>query len=226
MGKILRVWRERVAGAILRRWHGASWLRRSSRLLIVLMLSGLSYFVCSHFVLTVVEVRGQSMAPTLRSGDRFLLNCAGQWFHQPQRGDLVVFGNQDNKEFSIKRVVGLPGETVQMRKNIIYINGDRLFEPYLPPSATATEEAMMERPIQVPPDTFFLLGDNRSNSEDSRCFGPVPAARIRGALSLGPQPRARLRSPEGRLVDEGRGMLWPGIAATAKEKTAGSIQRP
>jgi signal peptidase I len=101
-------------------------------------------------------------------------------FHPPERADIIVFRfpNDPSRDF-VKRVIGLPGETVSMKGGEVFIDGDRLVEPYL-----------MERdkdnmaPTLVPPNSYFVLGDNRNGSSDSRHWGPVPLDNIVGKVFL------------------------------------------
>jgi signal peptidase I len=100
-------------------------------------------------------------------------------FHLPRRGDIVVFEYpRDTSRDFIKRVIGLPGETVAARNHQVLINGVPLEEPYLPEPARAQMTDMP--PTQVPPNTVFVMGDNRGNSSDSRSWGPLPLNRIVG----------------------------------------------
>ncbi len=157
------------------------------------------------------------MCPNLVPGDRFLLNLWDYLVQAPQRGDLVVIRDPIHREFAIKRIVGLPRETVQMRKHIAFVDGRRLMEPYLPAAALATEDAMMERAVEVPPNCYFVLGDNRGNSEDSRRYGAVPRKDIVGTIRLGGQLQAFLRPTAGEAVDRSGRLPLPRISAAASE---------
>ncbi|MFH1559988.1 MAG: signal peptidase I [Chloroflexota bacterium] len=101
-------------------------------------------------------------------------------FHPPRRADIVVFHfpNDPSRDY-VKRVIGLPGETVSMKGGEVFIEGDRLDEPYL----TERDNDNMA-PTLVPPDSYFVLGDNRDGSSDSRHWGPVPLDNIVGKVSL------------------------------------------
>ena len=132
------------------------------------------------FVVQPVKVEGTSMLPRLHDGERIFVNKLIYYgLPEIERGDIVVFWfpNDPTKSY-IKRVIGLPGETVQMRAGRIFINGRELKEPYLD---TALNVATDDRPpTYVRPHYFFVMGDNRDNSSDSRSWGLVPAKYIYG----------------------------------------------
>lgn len=140
------------------------------------------------------------MHPTLQSGERYILNRLTLVWRSPRRGDLVVIKDPLHGEYAVKRIVGMPEDRVRLRKNIVYLNGSRLMEPYLSKSALATEDAMLERETAVQRDTYYVLGDNRNNSEDSRCYGAVPRKNIMGFINLGKQPEAFVRRSPGKLA--------------------------
>ncbi len=208
-------------------WPG--WRRGCTRamwslvhLALVFGLSVASYFFFSRFVYTTVEVRGLSMYPNLVPGDRFVLNLWWYALRDPHRGDLVVLRDPVHGDFAVKRVIGLPREQVQMRKHIAYVDGQRLVEPYLPASALASEDAMMERGLVVPSGCYFVLGDNRVNSEDSRRYGAVPRQNILGTIRLPGQLQAFLRPAFGEVVDQAGLLPLPRISAAASE-TKGQV---
>ena len=128
------------------------------------------------FLAQATQVHGQSMEPTLHSDQRLVVEKVSYRFHGPRRGDIVVLKSpQQDSELLIKRVVGLPGEAVEIRQGRVYINGQELDEPYL-------ERFMGGNwgPILVPPLHVFVLGDNRGFSNDSRAFDSVPIKNIIG----------------------------------------------
>lgn len=123
----------------------------------------LSYLILSYLILNTYSPTG-SMSPTLEAGYHAIANRLAYSFSAPQRGDIVAFQPESygGTRF-VKRIIGLPGETVDIRDGVTYINGTALDEPYL--AETMTGEW---GPFTVPNDSYFLMGDNRNQSEDCR----------------------------------------------------------
>ncbi len=145
------------------------------------------------FLLQAFYIPSLSMAPTLKVNDRVLVNKLSYDLHDVHRGDLVVFENPGDEGTTtkdlIKRVVGLPGETVEARDGKVLINGQILDEPYLQRDIetrgaichTETKPGCQgPDKIVVPEDQYFVMGDNRANSRDSRFIGAIPGDRIIG----------------------------------------------
>jgi signal peptidase I len=126
-------------------------------------------------------VSGPSMQPTFQSGDVVIVNKLIYKLRNPRRGEIVVFHTPFQEDF-IKRVVALPGETVEARNNQILINGKPLSEPYL----SKDIETVNFDKQKVPPGTVFVLGDNRENSTDSRSgeLGPISIQKLVGRAEL------------------------------------------
>ena len=119
---------------------------------------------CLTFFGTQVTVSGQSMQPLLNSGDVVLINRLSYDFGKPQRMDVVVFEREDKKS-NVKRVIGIPGDVVQITGGEVYVNGKRLENESLLKVSLA---GLAENPIELGEKEYFLLGDNRDSSEDSR----------------------------------------------------------
>ena len=156
------------------------------------------------FVVQAFKIPTGSMENNLLIGDHLLVNKyvygpTGSWLERAllpvgdiRRGDVVVFKYPEEPERDfIKRVIGLPGETLEVREKRVYINGTRLDEPYVhylePPSSPApgaetTSFDLRERygPVTVPPGHYFMMGDNRDNSQDSRYWGFLPRGYVKG----------------------------------------------
>ncbi len=127
-----------------------------------------------YFLIQPFYVKGASMEPNFFDHEYLIIDEIGYRFTPPQRGDIVVFKYpKDPKQYFIKRVIGLPGEKIKVQNNAIYVNGTKLNESYLP----ATTETLLPLrgygDITLANDEYFLLGDNREQSLDSRIFGPV-----------------------------------------------------
>lgn len=151
----------------------------------------LVFFLIRHFVFAPVSVDGDSMVPTLHHQDRLILNKMSSI----DRFDIVVFDAPDDpgKQY-IKRVIGLPGDTVEVRDDVLYINGKAYSEDYLDPSQYHLEEwesftedfslSLLTGIQEVPKDDYFVMGDNRLNSKDSRSFGFVSADELVGTTNF------------------------------------------
>ncbi len=130
------------------------------------------------FLYQPVKVEGTSMAPLLSDQERIFINKFVYRFEPIQRGDVVVFWYPlDHSKSFIKRVVGLPGETVEIRQGAVYVDGKIVREPYVPPQY---EDLSDFGPVRVQPDNYFVMGDHRISSNDSRVFGPVASRYIYG----------------------------------------------
>jgi signal peptidase I len=130
------------------------------------------------FLYQPVKVEGTSMAPLLSDQERIFINKFVYRFEPIERGDVVVFWYPlDHTKSFIKRVVALPGETVEIRQGTLYVNGKVVPEPYVPPQYEDSSDFGL---VRVPKDSFFVLGDHRISSNDSRVFGPVSSQYIYG----------------------------------------------
>jgi signal peptidase I len=129
------------------------------------------------FLGQATRVDGQSMEPTLHTDERLVVEKLTYRLHGPKRFDIVVIRvPSQGDELLIKRVIGLPGDTVEIRDGVVYINGDPLDEPFVVQTTYPGRDAK----VIVPPLHVFVMGDNRTHSNDSRSFGPVPIDSIVG----------------------------------------------
>jgi signal peptidase I len=130
------------------------------------------------FLYQPVKVEGTSMAPLLSDQERIFINKFVYRFESIHRGDVVVFWYPlDRSKSFIKRVIALPGETVAIRQGIVTVNGNVVPEPYVP---AQYEDVSDYGPVRVPQDSYFVMGDHRISSNDSRVFGPVATRFIYG----------------------------------------------
>ncbi len=153
-------------------------------------------FVLAHASAQVYQVEGPSMQPDLHSSDYVVVSPILYAFGgSPQRGDVIVFYSPlDPKQQLIKRVIGIPGDTVSITPDGITVDGKRLNEPYAEaPVKGAVQECGENIPnIKVGPAQYLVLGDNRGDSLDSRCFGSVPRRNIVGKAIARVLPLGRL----------------------------------
>jgi signal peptidase I len=163
------------------------------------LVMALLLFACIDSITARSHVEGPSMEPTLHEGQMLLISRLGisgltrqayasthsdepldseGWI--PPRGSIVTFVHPTDPEMMlVKRVVGLPGEIVSIKRGVVYVNGRILDEPYV-----VNHDAISVPQIHVPPDGIFVMGDNRPESGDSRSFGPVPRANLLGVVVL------------------------------------------
>ena len=145
------------------------------------------FVVVYLFFFQVGIVNGASSYPTVIDGERFITDKVSYRFHDPARGDFVVVNSPKNPNIDlIKRVVGLPGETIMISEGLVFVDGKYFQEDYLEPGVKTYPESFLQEKITftIPLNNFFVLGDNRSHSSDSRDFGPVPRELIVGKAVL------------------------------------------
>ena len=157
----------------------STWLRD------LVIALGIAAFVIV-FLYQPVKVEGTSMMPSLDDHERIFINKFVYRIEPIQRGDIIVFRYPRDPEKSfIKRVVGVAGDHVRIVDGRVYVNGKLLVEDYVP---SAYEDRLSFPEIVVPPDSFFVLGDHRNLSRDSRDFGPVDSGYIYGKAVFGYWP--------------------------------------
>jgi signal peptidase I len=160
-------------------------LKQLGILAVIAVLSLGCYISISRCLVQTIEVVGESMLPTLQPGNHYILN---RWaFHSagPQRGDVVVIRDPADHGYSVKRVIALGGESVHFVDGKVLINGEVLKEPYLKSGTyTFTYSKAREQFITCGEDSYFVLGDNRSESIDSRAYGAVSRKDVLGRVVL------------------------------------------
>jgi signal peptidase I len=146
----------------------------------VIVLAVILYFGIS-FAVQTVHVEGLSMFATLDDNDYLIANKIDYRLHSPQRGDIVILRPPTLSTTDyIKRVIALPGERLLIRDGVVYINGHKLDEPYLPEAWTVNTDWGGPNGTVIPANEYFVMGDNRNRSQDSRVFGPITSDRIDG----------------------------------------------
>ncbi|MFN2203968.1 MAG: signal peptidase I [Caldilineaceae bacterium] len=156
----------------LRHWRGL--IQDTTQIILPALVLAL---VVHLFLAQATIVFGKSMEPNLHERQRLIIDKVSYRLHPPQRNDIVVINKPDMEEMLVKRIVGLPGETIEIHKGTVYIDGVPLPEPF-----PHDHGIYSMPPIMLGPLSYFVLGDNRDNSNDSRSFGPVKREHILGRV--------------------------------------------
>ncbi|HEY9084666.1 MAG TPA: signal peptidase I [Candidatus Tyrphobacter sp.] len=164
-----------------------------SILSLILEIALLCVLIAAFFVRTP-QVSGRSMEPQIDSGEYVLIDTLAYRFMRPTRGDIVAFRHGDSESGSsssvyIKRIIGIPGNRIEIRRGIVFVNGRRIREPYVRFRDRRSFPATL-----VPPNSVYVLGDNRADSEDSRVFGCVPESALIGKALAGIWPPGALHA--------------------------------
>lgn len=150
---------------------------------IVYVLIAVAVILIIKYVFSLEQVVGPSMEPNYRSGDLLFLNKISYKFKEPRLFDVVVIANDDTK-YMIKRIIGLPGDAIEYKDNKLYINGEATKE-YFDTSGITKDFSLTQFDYDVIPDGYyFVLGDNRENSKDSRVYGLISREDIIGKVQF------------------------------------------
>jgi signal peptidase I len=153
------------------------------------VLLGIAVFALFHITIGSFKVYGTSMLPTVEEGEYIMVSKAAYFFKEPQRGDIIVFDSpQDSRTDLIKRIIALPGDTVEIRDGKVIVNGTPVAEPY-----TLEPPNYLVLPEEIPAGHYFVLGDNRNNSSDSHRGWTVPRQNIVGKTWITYWPPYRWR---------------------------------
>ena len=170
--------------------------RRNEWLIIIAVAVGVAVLM-RVFVVQTFYVPSTSMSPPLQVGDRILVNKLAYPLHGVHRGDIIVFRRPPAENCGtpvsdlVKRVIGLPGETISDRNGTVYINGKPLAEPWLPKNDPNTYTPSF-KPVHIGPNSYFVMGDNRTVSCDSRYWGTVNGSLIVGKVEMRIWPLDRI----------------------------------
>ncbi|HDN84601.1 MAG TPA: signal peptidase I [Candidatus Aerophobetes bacterium] len=170
-----------------------SWIKETVETVVIALVLA---FLIRSFIVETFWIPSGSMEPTLMVGDRIMAYKIFYGINRVKRGDIIIFKFPlDPKKDFVKRVIGLPGDTIEIRKKEVYVNKKRLIEPYAVHSDNWDTGFPRDEygPVKVPPDSLFVLGDNRDSSEDSRYWGYVPKENIIGKAFLIYWPPWRIR---------------------------------
>jgi signal peptidase I len=184
--------------------HSSRWLREG---IVVVIVAVIVAVLLRAFVVQTFFIPSGSMEPTLGIGDRILVNKLSYDLHGVNRGDIVVFSrppaeNCGGPEVNdlVKRVIGLPGNVMSLSGGHVYVDGKRLDESWLPQSEQGVTTAgppgttySLVKPFKVPANDYFVMGDNRTDSCDSRYWGPISKSLIVGKVDLRVWPLSSIK---------------------------------
>lgn len=169
-------------------------LRDAIEFVIIIVVAILLALFVLNFVARPYEIPSGSMLETIQLQDRVLSEQVSYYFGEPQQGQIVTFKEIDDPDTAvdesettlIKRVVAVGGQTVDIKNDAVYVDGEKLDEPYTlgKPTEILPSEAGIEYPFTVPEGYLWCMGDNRTDSSDSRVFGPVPVENVTGHAFL------------------------------------------
>ena len=163
--------------------HGAG--RELLEWIVCIAIAVVAALIINKFVVCFIRVEGTSMVPTLQNGERLLVTPSSYRFRDPQRGEIVITHYPGRSDRYVKRIIGLPGETIEVKDGCVWINGVPLAEPYADVLMTYGMEAQI-----IPEGHYFVMGDNRNGSTDSRDSGVgcVDEGYLLGKVVLGLWP--------------------------------------
>lgn len=169
-----KIWRLRIS------W---SWFfRHCCHLAILVALSALSYFLVSRYVVQSVQVVGNSMYPTLVNSGHYWLDRYSYLLEKPKQDDIVALRDPQDHTLLVKRIIALPGQSVCLKNGKVYVDGKLLHEPYLLPGTPTYAYDKNGNVFISIGNKYFVMGDNRGISLDSRIFGAVPRRDILGKV--------------------------------------------
>ncbi len=177
--------------------------RKDAREWVVSIVTALiAVLIIRSFLFTIIRVDGSSMTDTLQHNDRLFVTVLDMKLHGPDRFDVVITHYDDTRKEYVKRIIGLPGDTLEVRSGVLYVNGEAYEEPFLSPERIVNYSLPQYDfgPIEVPEGSYFVMGDNRDNSRDSRRVGFLSEDRIVGKVRYIIWPLNRIGSVGGSEV--------------------------
>jgi len=148
----------------------------------VIVLAVGIFLIVYLLILRPHKIKGESMHPNFPDGEYLLTEKISYYLHDPQRGDVIVFKPPISEDEFIKRIIGLPGETISIKNGYIYIDGKELKEDYISPSVLTFSGSFLTegKEYKIPEGLYFAIGDNRPHSSDSRMWGPIDKKSMAG----------------------------------------------
>lgn len=144
------------------------------------VIAGLTVGLVRYFLFKPFYVKGQSMEPTYHENEYLIIDEISYRLHEPKRGDVVVFRAPVGEDYYLKRVIGLPGERVKVENNKVIIYNEQYPQGIVVEEKYLTEETLGQVSFELKTDEYFVMGDNRDSSYDSRRFGPIKYSAIVG----------------------------------------------
>lgn len=153
------------------------WVREIREWVVSLAIAVIVAMLFQTYIYAQSEVQNVSMQNTLVAGQRLIEDKWSYHFHGPRHGDIVIINGQESDVRLVKRVIALPGDVIDIHNGEVFLNGERLEEPYV---KGQTFEGVVEVPFTLGAEQFFVMGDNREHSLDSRALGPIAKSSIEG----------------------------------------------